>query len=280
MRCILLGGDERQGELAVILRRAGFHSVQLCHKALTPIDLPALTDELSQLGSGDLLILPQPISEKYGRLCLSGISEGISLEKALECVNENVTVCAFRCETKIKRKRLVLPMESEEYLAYTSQLTAKALLLHWYHDEEFTLLGKKVLITGYGRCAKAIARELKDLGVKVIVSARSVHQLSDAYMCGFGAVPLETLYEKSADFDILVNTIPFQVLPAAYIGSLSKSVRLYDIASSPYGFSIETVESLNLYAERLPGLPGRYYPRLCAQKVYELIVRNMREAEI
>ncbi|MDD2649450.1 MAG: hypothetical protein PHU22_11780, partial [Eubacteriales bacterium] len=76
MRCILLGGDERQGELAVILRRVGFHSVQLCHKALTPIDLPALTDELSQLGSGDLLILPHPISEKYGRLCLSGISEG------------------------------------------------------------------------------------------------------------------------------------------------------------------------------------------------------------
>ncbi len=278
MRCILLGGDARQSELAAILRRSGIPSVQLCEKPITPIDHRALTDELAQLEGGDLLVLPQPVSERNGHLNIDGVSGGISLKSIFSEIDESVCVCAFVTESGIERKRLILPMKDEEYLAYSALLTAKALILDWFHEESFTLEGKRVLITGFGRTAKAISNELKSLGIKVLIAARSVHQLNEAYMRGFSAVPPESI--AGCDFDILINTVPARILSDEYISGLRKDCRLYDIASKPYGFDIDKARSAGLKAERLPALPGRYYPRLCAMKVYELIIKHMREADI
>ena len=71
-----------------------------------------------------------------------------------------------------------------------------------------------VLIAGWGRIAKCLAKLLSGLGAEVTITARKEADTAIAGALGYHAVPLERIVPRLADYRIIFNTVPAMILPA------------------------------------------------------------------
>ena len=77
---------------------------------------------------------------------------------------------------------------------------------------ETGLSGAHVLLLGYGRIARLLARELQKAGALVTAAARSAEQRAWAEAEGVEALPLDALSGALGRFDVIIGTIPAPVL--------------------------------------------------------------------
>lgn len=146
----------------------------------------------------------------------------------------------------------------EEYRIANARLTAEgavALL-----RPEAGLSGAHVLLLGYGRVARLLARELQKAGSLVTAAARSVEQRAWAAAEGLEALPIDALAGVLDRFDILVNTIPAPVLTEPLLTLVRKDALLLELASAPGGIDAAAAHELGLHYLRAPGLPAKYAP--------------------
>ena len=137
-----------------------------------------------------------------------------------------------------------------------------------------------VLVTGYGRFARALARRLGALGAEVWVAARRGEQRLTALSDGMRAVSFDALPEVAGHMDMVLNTVPAQVLGTQVLERLPKGTWLLELASAPYGFDRAEAEAMGLRAEVLPALPARYAPSSAAHALKQVCVELLREASI
>lgn len=146
----------------------------------------------------------------------------------------------------------------EEYQIANARLTAEgavALL-----RPEAGLSGAHVLLLGYGRVARLLARELQKAGSLVTAAARSGEQRAWAAAEGLEALPIDALARVLDRFDILVNTVPAPVLTETLLKLVRKDALLLELASAPGGIDAAAAHELGLHYLRAPGLPAKYAP--------------------
>ena len=114
-----------------------------------------------------------------------------------------------------------------------------------------------VVITGYGRCAKALASRLHLLGARVIVAARRPQSLAEAVCDGCDTVLLSAFLADPMPCQILFNTIPVPVFNDRCIASLQEDCVFVELANGiPQNLEI----SPHIRLIRAPGLPGKTAP--------------------
>lgn len=113
------------------------------------------------------------------------------------------------------------------------------------------------VITGYGRCAKALAGRLHLLGARVIVAARRPEALAEAACDGCETVLLSTYLQSPLPCQILFNTIPAPVFTDACLAGLEDGCVFVELA---HGLppTLELPGHIRLI--RAPGLPGKTAP--------------------
>ena len=102
----------------------------------------------------------------------------------------------------------------EEYRIANARLTAEGAIA--LLRPETGLSGAHVLLLGYGRIARLLARELQKAGALVTAAARSAEQRAWAEAEGVEALPLGALSGALGRFDIIIGTIRAPGLPAKY----------------------------------------------------------------
>ena len=135
--------------------------------------------------------------------------------------------------------------------------------------ETYDFSGKKTAITGYGRTAKAIAEFMKENGAKVLITARDPHALADAVKKGYSICLLRDYDCIAHDADILINTVPAEIIDKNILSRLRKDVLLIDIASPPFGVDIGLADSYGINAVRALGLPGKYAPEEAGRLIFK-----------
>lgn len=121
----------------------------------------------------------------------------------------------------------------EEFITDNARLTAQCLKFVLNENGIYDFSGKKTAITGYGRTAKAIAEFMKENGAKVLITARDPHALADAVKKGYSICLLRDYDCIAHDADILINTVPAEIIDKNILSRLRKDVLLIDIASPP-----------------------------------------------
>jgi len=139
-----------------------------------------------------------------------------------------------------------------------------------------TIHGCRVLVAGFGRVGQCTAQRFQALGAKVTVCARSPAQLALAESMGYTALSLNELSARSRVFDLVINTIPAPIFDRAGLEQLGSPL-LMELASSPGGFDLEAVQTLNLHLLPAPGLPGKVAPLTAAQNLQKTIYRMLEE---
>lgn len=150
----------------------------------------------------------------------------------------------------------------EEYQIAIARLTAEGAIA--LLRPETGLSGAHILLLGYGRIARLLARELQKAGALVSAAARSGEQRAWAEAEGIEALPLDALSGALDRFDVIIGTIPAPVLTEPLLALVRKDALLLELASAPGGIDAAAAHERGLRYIRAPGLPAKYAPERAA----------------
>ena len=168
-------------------------------------------------------------------------------------------------------------MQDDTIAIYNSIATAEGTIAEIIKTYPKNLHDTKVLVLGYGKCAKTLAIKLKALNVKVSIAARSAHALMEAYASGYDTMSFkeeESTKKRMRDYAIIVNTIPDRILTKQVLAGMDKETCIYDIASFPYGVDMDAVKELGMMAYLCPALPAKYAPVSSAEILKQYIIEK------
>ncbi len=99
-------------------------------------------------------------------------------------------------------------MKMEEVACKNAVATAEGAAAEAISLSPINLRGSACLITGWGRCAAALADTLSGMGAHITVSARDSEKLALACCHGYGTVLLDRLDSHIQDYPFIFNTVP------------------------------------------------------------------------
>ena len=164
-------------------------------------------------------------------------------------------------------------LKINDFIKINCSDTAEGLIGNIITSTPFRIEHSKCLVCGYGNCGKEICSLLKlfNADITVLESKNSLfHTTEPAPLNIYSS--LENL--NLSVFDIIINTIPSNIFTKKLSDTISKDCYIYDIASSPFGFSNEVFSSLN-HAIRLPGIPGKICPLSSGYSMAQIIINSL-----
>ena len=273
----VIGGDARQRCLLRQLRGLGFPA-----SAYRVPDTEDSAPELSGCVRGtDILILPMPALA--GAEAVRAAGGGVPLADILDAAAPDALVCGGMLgpaeELLLTRGISFFDYAKDEaLLLQNAELTAEAAVPLLLERLPNPLAGSRILICGFGRIGKLLARKLRALGADVTVSARKPQALELARILGYRRVRTDSLTDALAQYDAIVNTVPAQLIGPEQLRSVRTGCVLLELASLPGGFCAEAQALPGYCAAR--GLPGKYAPETAAAIIRSAIFRelNLEEA--
>lgn len=141
-----------------------------------------------------------------------------------------------------------------------------------------------VLITGYGRVARALAPRVKALGGLVTICARKSSDLAWAESHGYGSMSFAELSEKVGDFTLIYNTVPHMIFDTLQLDALKKNrtgdrpqALVVDLASAPGGVNFTYAASKGIQTVHALSLPGKVAPETSAKNMAKVIFNIIKE---
>ena len=95
--------------------------------------------------------------------------------------------------------------------------------------------GSNVLVLGFGRIGKVLARKLAGLSTKVTCAARKEEDLAWIKAYGHKGININQIDKNLSEFDVIINTVPQMILTAEKLGYVKQECLLIDLASNPGG---------------------------------------------
>lgn len=165
-------------------------------------------------------------------------------------------------------------MEEEEVALENAQITAEATIAELLFHSKYSIRGEKFVITGYGRCAKAVAKKIVLLGGNVTILARSVRSRKEAKAEGYNAADFSYGPDEAYGTRAFINTVPAMVINENMIREMHKGTVIIDIASKPGGTDQKTAAKYQIPVIQALGLPGIYTPKSSAKILADSVIRH------
>ena len=242
------------------------------------------TDKLKgMIGEDTVVILPLPATRNDKTIFMPFSKKEISIDRLFSFLGKKNLVFGGI----IKGELLSRLRESEtSYVDYYDQafieknavLTAFGALKIILEHIDFALPLGKYAVTGYGRVAKETVALLKSLSCDVTVFARNPSQREDAIIKGCNAEPLTSLSRLSGKFDIVINTIPVNVIHEESIANMRNGCKIIELASAPFGLDFDLARKHGIDVVKALGLPGKYTPKtageIIGKKLQDILQRE------
>ncbi len=165
-------------------------------------------------------------------------------------------------------------MEDEAIALENAYITAEAVVAELLKNSLYSIREQKIVVTGYGRCAKAVANLLRTIGAKVTILARSVHDRKQAKADGHNAVDFSYGPEEMYGTRTLINTVPACVVTKNILAEMHRDAIVIDIASAPGGTDLQAADKYQIPVISALGLPGKYTQKSSAKILAEAVRRQ------
>ena len=204
------------------------------------------------------LLLPIPSFEADG-----SIKGGGDLTDILARLPKTVTVIGGNLKRpELAEYETLDLLEDPWYLARNASITAHCALELALAKLPITLEKCPVLIVGWGRIGKCLAKLLHGLGACVTVAARKESRRVMIDALGYQSCAIEDI--RTEKYRLIINTVPAMVLPAAPGTALKM-----DLASVP-GIGGKDVMQAR-------GLPGKLAPESSGTLIAQTITQWIKE---
>ena len=155
-------------------------------------------------------------------------------------------------------------------------ITAEATVAEILKYSDYSIREQKIIVSGYGRCGREIARVLSAMGAKVTVLARSAEARRLARTEGHEAVDFSYGPEEAYGARTVVNTVPALVIREPMIREMHSDAVIIDIASRPGGTDLMAAEAYGIKVVAALGLPGLYTTKSSAKVLADAILEHSK----
>ena len=168
-------------------------------------------------------------------------------------------------------------MKREELAVLNTISTAEGAIEIAISNTNKIIHGSEVLILGFGRIGKVLARKMAGLSAKVTCAARKDEDLAWIRAYGHNETNINALGENLSQYDIILNTVPHLVLNKERLQYVKKDALLIDLASNPGGIDKKEAKELNLKLVWALALPGKVAPVTTAEFIKDTIYNILKE---
>ena len=273
---IIVGGDKRQKYLKEYLAQSGF-SVD----SYGLFDWDDDTDKLkSIINEISAIILPLPATRNGKNINMPFSKKEISVDRLLSFLGkENLVFGGIIKDDLLSRLRETdipfVDYYDEAFIEKNAVLTAFGTLKIILEHIDFALPMGNFAITGYGRVARETASLLTSLSCNVTVFARNPSQREDANIKGCRAYPITTLSSLAHSFDIIINTVPSEIITEETAKNINEKCKVIELASAPYGMDFEIMRKNGIDVIKAFGLPGKYTPKTAGEIIGNKIINYL-----
>lgn len=277
----VIGGDARYLELLRQLQNmtdttiylVGFDNLEQGFTGLKQTDFSDLEPE-----SLDAVILPITGTDGKGYVEAAFSDQKIQLTKEwFSALNESSLIFTgisndyLTTVTNELKLELVPLFNRDDVAIYNSIPTAEGTIMMVIEHTDYTIHSSRVMVVGFGRVGNTVANKFSALGAKVSVCARSIKDLARITEMGLTAVPLDELEKHTNECDLLINTIPANVVQKNSIQQLPPHAFIIDLASKPGGTDFDYAEQRGIKAVLARSLPGIVAPKTSGKILADII---------
>ena len=268
MRLLLAGGDARFAWAARLAASRGLEA------AVWPggSDFPALRAEEGFIREADVVVMANP-----WRAALPGPPDAAAILGRMKPGAALILPDDLGAPSDAPAHLCL--SEDEDYLRANANLTAEGAVCAAMGALPCAIRDTRALVIGYGRIGRRTARLLTAMGASVTVAARRESARQAAEAAGAAACSLEEMADRLGRWRLIISTPPATVLPDALLREIDPEAQLMDLASPPYGFSLERARALGLKAARENGLPGRYCPESAGRLLLDAALKAIKKGE-
>lgn len=280
----VIGGDLRSIKLANLLAAEGNEvNIYGFKNADFEIGIEESIDLDKAIREADVIIGPIPCSVDNETLNAPFYKGRIYINDVFKKMSKNQVFVAGRLSEKIVQLAQVYNvysadlLEREEMAVLNAIPTAEGAIQIAMEEMPITIHGSNVLIMGYGRIGKVLARMLDALGGNVYVEARKYSDIAWIRSCSYKPVFLNDLSKYIQEMDMIINTIPHIVLNDEMLKKVKKDSLIIDLASKPGGVDFEKAKELGVKTIWALSLPGKVAPITAAEFIRDTVNNIIEE---
>jgi len=238
---------------------------------------PTLKETISY---SDVVVGPIPLSSDRKNLSTPFGRKSVSIEEfTSELKGKYLFAGSINIKDELEKLKIRYTdlLKREEFSVLNAIATAEGTIQIAMEETQRTLHGSKILVMGFGRTGKVLAKVLDGIGADVYCEARKNEDIAWIKAYGYKPIHLNNLNENLEKFDIIINTIPFQILDAERLGLLKKDVVIIDLASNPVGVDRKSAKEKEIKLIWALSLPGKVAPLTSAEFIKETLYHVLKE---
>lgn len=287
----VIGGDLRISKLASMLAEDGnqvsVYGMEKSNEIEENDKITKCANLEETINRSDIIIGSVPFLKGEDEMYATFSNKPIKVEELLKNRHKDKIFIAgsIPLASKIflekKFGKVIDVMEREELVILNTIATAEGTIEVAISNTDKILHGSKVLVLGFGRVGKVVARKFYELSARVSCAARKTSDLAWIKAFGYEAININFLKEDSinnkktlADFDIIINTVPQMIVTKNTMKYMKKDVLLIDLASNPGGINKDDAKDLGLKLVWALALPGKVAPVTSAEFI-KLTIYNI-----
>ena len=200
-----------------------------------------------------------------------------------EMSNKNKMFIAGKISEKVEEQlkegniKSIDLLKREELVVLNTIATAEGTIQLAMENTQRTIHGSNILIMGFGRVGKVLAKMLDGIGAKVSCEARKNSDIAWIKAYGYNPIHLSEIENELGNYDIIINTIPFQILDEERLKYVKPECTILDLSSNPGGVDRNAARRLGLKMIWALSLPGKVAPMTSAEFIKETLYHILKE---
>lgn len=209
----------------------------------------------------------------------------IRINDLVEYLNDKIffagSIQEYFYQLVIDNKNLTIVdlMKEEDLTILNTIATAEGAISEIIQNTDINVHGGKILILGFGRVAKVLAKKLLALSAKVTCAARKDKDFAWMEALGLEKTNINNLGDNLRQYDVIINTVPKLILDKNRLQNVRKDTLLIDLASKPGGIDQTACKELGLKSIWALAIPGKVAPVTSAIYIKNTIYKILKKEE-